>query len=147
MSLISSVSKLAATCGLLLGFTLAPTHLRAQEQASDQASQTAAPDSSHRVDNSAQNKGQHKTADKQLNNQTDLQITRQVRRTIIADKSLSTYGHNIKIITRNGAVTLKGPVHSAQEKQTLVADAQGAAGSGTVTDQITVKGNSRHQRK
>lgn len=145
MSLISSVSKLAATSGLLLAFALAPTHLNAQDQT--QTSQAAAPDSSHHVDNSAQNKGQHKTADKQPNNQSDLQITAHVRRAIIADKSLSTYGHNIKIITRNGAVTLKGPVHSAQEKQTLVTDAQGAAGGGTVTDQITVKGSSGNTSK
>ena len=103
--------------------------------------QTAPPvDHTHRVDNSAQNEGQQKTADQQLNNKSDLQITQQLRKAIIADHSLSMYGHNIKIITRHGAVTLKGPVHSAQEKQAIMADAEGVIGAGKVTDKITVKG-------
>lgn len=140
MSLISSVTKLAATSGLMLSLALSSSLLHAQTQ-------TAAPDADHRVDNSAQNKGQHSTADKQPNNQSDLQTTRQIRKAIIADKSLSTYGHNIKIITLDGAVTLKGPVHSDQEKQALVTDAEGVAGAGKVTDQITVKGSSRHNKK
>lgn len=146
MSFLSSVFRLAVASGLVLAFAVAPTTVRAQDQSAE-SSQTAAPDSSHRVDNSAQNKGHHKTADKQLNNHSDLQITKQVRQAIIADKSLSMYGHNIKVITRNGVVTLKGPVHSAEEKQALMTDAQSAAGGGTVSDQITVKESSGHTSK
>jgi len=56
----------------------------------------------------------------------------------MADKSLSTYAHNVKVITQNGGVTLKGPVRSDEEKQAIMAKANEVAGSGKVTDEITV---------
>jgi hyperosmotically inducible periplasmic protein len=80
------------------------------------------------------------TADQQKMNATDRELTRKIRRSIVADKSLSTYAHNIKIISRDGAVTLKGPVKSADEKTTVLAKAVAVAGSADkVTDQISVK--------
>jgi len=58
----------------------------------------------------------------------------------MADKSLSTYAHNIKIISQNGAVTLKGPVKSDDEKRVIVAKAVAVAGSADkVTDEISIK--------
>jgi osmotically-inducible protein OsmY len=54
------------------------------------------------------------------------------------DKSLSTYAHNIKIITRDGKVTLKGPVRSEDEKAAIEAKAATVAGADNVTDQLTV---------
>ena len=80
------------------------------------------------------------TADQQKMNATDRELTRKIRRSIMADKSLSTYAHNVKIISQNGAVTLKGPVKSDDEKKTVVAKAVEVAGSADkVTDQISVK--------
>ena len=80
------------------------------------------------------------TADQQKMNATDRELTRKIRRSIVADKSLSTYAHNIKIISQNGAVTLKGPVKSDDEKKTVVAKAVEVAGNADkVTDQISVK--------
>jgi hyperosmotically inducible periplasmic protein len=80
------------------------------------------------------------TADQQKMNAADQEITRKIRRSIIADKSLSTYAHNIKIISRDGAVTLKGPVRSDGEKKTVMAKAVAVTGSADkVTDQISVK--------
>jgi osmotically-inducible protein OsmY len=80
------------------------------------------------------------TADQQKVSVTDQQLTRNIRRSIMADKSLSTYAHNIKIISRNGAVTLKGPVKSDGEKKAVVAKAVAVAGSADkVTDEISVK--------
>ena len=80
------------------------------------------------------------TADQQKMNATGRELTRKIRRSIMADKSLSTYAHNIKIISQNGAVTLKGPVKSNDEKQTVIAKAVAVAGSADkVTDQISVK--------
>jgi hyperosmotically inducible protein len=80
------------------------------------------------------------TADQQKMNATDRELTRKIRRSIMVDKSLSTYAHNIKIISRNGAVTLKGPVKSDDEKKAVVAKAVAVAGSADkVTDQISVK--------
>jgi hyperosmotically inducible periplasmic protein len=57
----------------------------------------------------------------------------------MADKSLSTYAHNVKIITQNGSVTLKGPVHSDDEKEKIASAAASVVGSEKVTNQITVK--------
>jgi osmotically-inducible protein OsmY len=80
------------------------------------------------------------TADQQKMNPADRALTRNIRRSIMADKSLSTYAHNIKIISQNGAVTLKGPVKSDDEKANVIAKAVAVAGSADkVTDQISVK--------
>jgi len=80
------------------------------------------------------------TADQQKMNKGDRDLTAHIRKSIMADKSLSTYAHNIKIISQDGVVTLKGPVHSEDEKKALVAKAVEIAGSADkVVDQITVK--------
>jgi osmotically-inducible protein OsmY len=78
------------------------------------------------------------TADQQKENQPDRQLTQQIRRAIITDKSLSTYGHNVKIVTQDGMVTLKGPVRSDDEKQAIEAKAKQIAGADKVTDQLEV---------
>jgi len=79
------------------------------------------------------------TADQQKNNAGDRHLTQQIRKAVIADKSLSTYAHNVKIISQNGAVTLKGPVRSEEEKKAILSKAEEVAGAGRVTDQLTVK--------
>ncbi|HEY0760366.1 MAG TPA: BON domain-containing protein [Acidisarcina sp.] len=81
----------------------------------------------------------HKTADQQSEGTSDRMLTKKIRQAIIADKSLSTYGHNVKIIALDGAVTLKGPVHSDEEKQNIGAKAAEIAGQDKVTNQLTVK--------
>ena len=68
------------------------------------------------------------TADQQKENSSDRALAQQVRRALVEDKSLSTYAHNIKVIAQNGIVTLKGPVHSDQEKQAIESKAAEAAG-------------------
>jgi hyperosmotically inducible periplasmic protein len=98
-------------------------------------------------DNTKVNKRDRKageaTADQQKVNPTDRELTRNIRRSIMADKSLSSYAHNVKIISQNGAVTLKGPVKSDDEKKAIVAKAVAVAGADKVTDEISVK----HRRK
>lgn len=80
------------------------------------------------------------TADQQKMNATDRKLSASIRKTIVQDKSLSTDAHNIKIISQNGEVTLKGPVKSESEKQAVLAKARAAAGSDTkVHDEISVK--------
>ncbi|MFZ1141247.1 MAG: BON domain-containing protein [Candidatus Sulfotelmatobacter sp.] len=79
------------------------------------------------------------TADQQLNNRSDRDITQQVRKAIDGDKSFSTYAHNVKVITQNGQVTLKGPVRSEEEKRAVEAKAAEVAGEGKVTSELTVK--------
>ncbi len=78
------------------------------------------------------------TADKQKENSTDRQLTQQIRKALVKDKSLSTYGHNVKVISQNGMVTLKGPVKSEEEKQAIEAKAAQIAGADKVTNQLEV---------
>ena len=80
------------------------------------------------------------TADQQKANATDQELTRNIRRSIMADKSLSSYAHNVKIISQNGLVTLKGRVKSDVEKNSVVAKAIEVVGSADkVTDEVSVK--------
>jgi hyperosmotically inducible periplasmic protein len=80
------------------------------------------------------------TADQQKNNRSDLDLTKDIRKSIMDDKSLSTYAHNVKVISQNGTVTLKGPVKSADEKSSIVAKAVSiAGGADKVVDQMSVK--------
>jgi hyperosmotically inducible periplasmic protein len=95
-----------------------------------------APDNTKR--NARDRQANAKTADQQSNAKRDVELTRQIRRAIIADKALSTNAHNVKIITRAGKVTLKGPVRDTNEKTTVEAKAIEIAGRGNVTNQISV---------
>jgi hyperosmotically inducible periplasmic protein len=90
-------------------------------------------------DNSKSNKDHAQTADSQSNAKADRQITASVRKAILADKDLSTYAHNIKIITLNGAVTLKGPVKSEDEKQKIASDTTSVVSADQITNELTVK--------
>jgi osmotically-inducible protein OsmY len=95
-------------------------------------------------DNTKMNSGDQEksavTADQQKMNKTDRTLTQDIRKAVMADKTLSTYGHNVKIISQNGMVTLKGPVRSDDEKKAIVAKAvEIAGGPDKVTDQLTVK--------
>ena len=78
------------------------------------------------------------TAEQQNENAADRDLTKKIRQAVVADKSLSTYAHNVKIVSQNGQVTLKGPVRSDAEKTAIEAKATEIAGAGKVTNEITV---------
>jgi hyperosmotically inducible protein len=78
-------------------------------------------------------------ADQQGQSDRDRELARKIRRAIVTDKSLSTYAHNVKIIARDGKVTLKGPVRSEEEKNTITAKATQIAGASNVKDDMTIK--------
>ena len=125
----TSIVRIALCTGLLLGSVAIGS---AQETTSQQATPA--------VDNTKMNqRDQNKTeptADQQKENRSDRDITQQVRQSIMNDKSLSTYAHNVKIITQNGQVTLKGPVRSESEKQTIETKATEVAGANKVTNDL-----------
>lgn len=98
-----------------------------------------AQDQTPQPDNSAQNKNQNVTADQQSSATRDREMTAKIRRAVIAEKDLSTYAHNVKIIVHNGEVTLKGPVKSDDEKQKVQQIAAQVAGDDKVDNQISVK--------
>jgi osmotically-inducible protein OsmY len=80
------------------------------------------------------------TADQQKMNPADRALTAKIRSAVMADKSLSTYAHNVKIISQSGTVTLKGPVRSNAEVESIVAKATASAGgSDKVVNQLSVK--------
>jgi osmotically-inducible protein OsmY len=72
----------------------------------------------------------------QSNAKGDLELTRNIRREITKNKEMSTYAKNIKIISRDGAVTLQGPVKSEEEKQGIETIAKKAAGDSKVDNQL-----------
>jgi hyperosmotically inducible protein len=78
------------------------------------------------------------TADDQKNDRTDLQIAQEIRKALMADKSLSTYAHNVKVVARHGKVTLKGPVRTTDEKKVVETRAAEIAGVANVTSQLSV---------
>ncbi len=78
------------------------------------------------------------TADQQKENARDLDLAKRIRQSVVTDKSLSTYAHNVKIVAQGGQVTLKGPVRTEEEKRSIEAKATEIAGAGRVTNEVTV---------
>jgi len=122
-----------ALCGIVLsGAFLMGSTLYTQDQ-------NPAPDNT-RV-NKADRDDSRPTADQAKNNMSDRDLEKNIRRDVTKDKSLSTYGHNVKIISQHGKVTLRGPVHSEDEKRAIEEHARKYAGDGQVNNELTVKGD------
>ncbi len=128
-----------AQSGALGAFLLASTLVAAQNPSpsSDSANspQTAAPDNT-RANRDVANRD--RSADKQSNAQSDIDLTARIRRSVMDDKSLSTNGHNVKIVAENGTVTLSGVVPSDAEKTAIEKKAASVAGKDRVTNNIRV---------
>ena len=129
--------------GLLLGggvFALAQepaSQPAAPDNTQEPATQATAPDNT-KV-NERDRSQNEPTADQQKDNRSDRDITQQIRQSIVKDKSLSTYAHNVKVVTQDGQVTLKGPVRSADEKKAIETKATEVAGDGKVTSELDIK--------
>src|SRR3954467_12203493 len=97
------------------------------------------------ADNTALNQrdrsGETATSGDQANSSGDLKITQAIRQALVKDGELSTTAKNIKIITDNGQVTLRGPVKNAQQKAKIDQLARSAAGGAKINDQLDVKGS------
>jgi len=131
----NTVTLIAATFLLAL-----PLGLRAEETQPDRPPVNTSAENN--ADNSARNVRERSQSEKtpvtQNENKADLEMTRQIRRSVVEDKSLSTYAHNVKIITQDGMVDLKGPVRSQEEKKAVEAKAAAVAGEGKVKSQLEV---------
>ena len=80
------------------------------------------------------------TADQQKMNAADRDLTARIRKAVMADKHLSSYAHNVKIISQNGVVTIKGPVHSEDEARSVMAKAvEGTGSPDKVVNQMSVQ--------
>jgi osmotically-inducible protein OsmY len=135
---LQNTIRTALAAGLLFGGC---AFAGAQQQSADQdsATQSNAPQPDNTKVNQRDRNANEPTADQQKSNRSDRDITQQVRKAIMEDKSLSTYAHNVKIITQNGMVTLKGPVRSEDEKKAIEAKAAEVAGGDKVTNEMDIK--------
>jgi osmotically-inducible protein OsmY len=125
------IIRIALFSGLLFGGLAIAA---AQEPASPAADNTKV--------NARDRNASESTADQQKDNRSDREITRQIRQAIMKDKALSSYAHNVKVITQNGMVTLKGPVRSETEKKAVEAKAAEVADENKVTSQLDVQQDS-----
>ena len=102
----------------------------------------AADDKKVDADNTAKNErdrsGETQTSGDQLNSSADLKTTQAIRQALIKDPELSATAKNIKVITTNGHVTLRGPVKTSQEKAKVDQLAKSAAGGAQIEDQLEV---------
>ena len=101
------------------------------------AQDTAAADNTRK--NQRDRSGETTTSGDQSNSQEDVKITAAIRRAVVRDNSLSTTAKNVKIITANGMVTLRGPVKNDAEKTKIAELAQSAAGNAKIDNQLEVK--------
>jgi hypothetical protein len=106
---------------------------------------TTSPDSSATApDNTAVNEqdasGATKTPIDQDETQRDVNITAEIRSRILNTEGMSINGRNAKVITAGGKVTLRGPVESAEERDTIDTIAREVAGEGNVDNQLKVDG-------
>ena len=104
---------------------------------------TGASAAEHDADNTGKNvrdrDDQSLTPTDQGGSQADRDVTAKVRKAVVEDDSLSTNAHNVKIITVDGVVTLRGPVKSAGEKASIAAKAKRVAGVKRVDDQLEIE--------
>lgn len=123
-------------------FVLALSFLCVKGLMAEDAMNTAAPDKTEKADNSARNTRERDAAEKdptdQKGNAADIAITQKIRRALTDDKALSTYAHNVKIITQDGVVNLKGPVRNAEEKKAVEGKASQVAGADKVKSQLEI---------
>ena len=112
--------------------------LQAQDRGPQNTEQNPAAPDNTRVNRGDRNTNPP-TADRQQDARPDREVTKQIRDAIIADKALSTYAHNVKVIAQNGHVTLRGPVRSEDEKRAIEGKAAEIAGEGNVVSDLTVK--------
>ena len=83
--------------------------------------------------------GETRTPGDQSNSSEDVKITAAIRSAIFKEDSLSATAKNVKIITADGTVTLRGPVQNAAEKAKIAELAQSAAGNAKIDNQLGVK--------
>ena len=119
----------------------APTAPRAVADR-DAAAERATVSEAKPADNSARNArdaaGHEVTPLDQSHDESDVELTRSIRKSLVDDDTLGTNAQNVKVITVDGKVTLRGPVASADEQARIVAIANGAAGPDRVVNELEV---------
>ena len=135
---MTNLAKCAIAAGLLMGFTMGA----AFSQDMDAPTSTLSPSPSASSDNAQDQtdgvSSQSHTADQAGDNLADRDIMQKIRKAVVDDSSLSTSAHNVKIISKNGRVFLKGRVRSDEEKQSIGAKAVDVVGADKVVNHLSV---------
>lgn len=99
----------------------------------------------HAADNTGRNardkSGETVLPTDQSESEADRSLTQDLRKAVMADSALSMNAKNIKIVSSNGKVTLRGVVASEAERKSIVALLQAVPGVGELDDQLEVKTN------
>jgi hyperosmotically inducible protein len=135
--------KMKKNQALLASFLLVTSVAFAKTTTSNKSDKTEKVEKAENAkkDNSAVNVRDEKalTADEQgYGSERDVEITRKIRQEIMKHKELSSYAHNVKIVTLGGKVFLRGPVKSAEEKASVKAHADKIAGAENVKDELEI---------
>jgi hyperosmotically inducible periplasmic protein len=127
------------TKGFMKGIILALTCLSAFSLAALAGNEKVKPDNT--ATNERDRSGETQTSGDQANSSADLKTTQAIRQALMKDRELSTTAKNIKVVTANGQVTLRGPVKTVQEKAKIDQLAKSAAGGAKIDNQLDVKGS------
>lgn len=121
---------------ILLLFSIALVGGCSKERSDDKQVSQVEPDNTGR--NVRDRDNQTKTSGDQSENEADRKITQDIRSALTSDDSLSTDAKNVKVITSDGTVTLRGPVKSAKEKTQIEAKAKQVTGVKRVENELEV---------
>lgn len=121
---VTEIEHIAAACEPSMEKRPSPAGYRSEPRANERDDRTAA---------------RGVTADDQGLSAADRKTTQAIRKAVTADETLSLYARNVKIITRGGLVTLRGPVKTAEEKRSIEEKAAAVAGAANVTNELTVE--------
>lgn len=139
---IANFGRTQRLSSLALSVSLVAFSAPAFADSSNNKKEASSSEATKKVDNSEANKRyqgvEDSTADQQSNKEVDVEIIRKIRQAIVEDKTLSTYAHNIKILSENGQVVLKGPVRSSEEKISIEKMATQIAGQGKVKNELEI---------
>jgi hyperosmotically inducible protein len=135
----------AGTLALPLAFARPAAAADDMREHEDRNRPAAAADTDADADNTARNvrdaDGGTLTPMDQGESEADRTITQQIRKAVVDHDELSTNAKNVKIITQNGVVTLRGPVKSQEEKNAIAAVAQRTGGVKQVDNQLEIEAN------
>ena len=132
---------------MAMGAVLLPVALAQPSFAADAKHDAAVKHEEGRVDadNTKRNErdadGNTLTPMDQGSSEADMTITQQIRKAVVDSEKLSTNAKNVKIITQDGVVTLRGPVKTSEEKATIASVAQKTGGVKRVDNQIEIEHN------
>jgi hypothetical protein len=134
---MNELRRMLAITGLGIAVGLGSTSaVFATDPATTADARDNAPDDSGR--NVRDRDGDTLTPMDQSSKESDLELTRKIREEVVDDDSLSLLAHNVKIISVDGVVTLRGPVESEAERERIASLAEKTAGSGKVRNHLEV---------